>query len=478
MRTNGRLYSIHFRNPRDIDKTMIDPEAAVGHRTGTMDWATRDEAESPFDEHDEIAKPEGRRGCAVDVVCVRRHDGRLACSEWGVRFGVQQSAWSKKVSRAYDSMTSGLSRLRASYSATQRRRRALRERTTDFSDDEVNEDEDIDECESESPPEEPAIISLLVNDSVIEDVTMAIERDGSCAFVQPNHTHAAHSLRPTAEQLESCQLRPGLNSLRIELRRGSLFEVARARCFLWERTDPVVVCDIDGTVTRTDVRGFIDSLVNQAPSVAHPGVCAFFEDLARDANVLYLTSRPIVLADMTRTYLAALEQPSNIDTPFNRLSPSRLGRIPSPVASRRTQHASCRMPDGPVITSRENIVGAIYSELVAKTPDIFKTKVLRDVNNTYEQLAFKAGFGNRITDCRAYARAGIATDAIFMIDPESRLAVPFAPNDARPTFHGYVDSRLRARLYHILESTPSLRPLISGRMPTRSVSISNRSGAH
>lgn len=456
---------------------MIDPEAAVGHRTGTMDWATAEEAERSFDEHDEITKPQGRRGCAVDVVCVRRHDGRLACSEWGVRFGVQQSAWSKKVSRAYDSMTSGLSRLRASYSATQRRRRALRERTTDFSDDEVNDDEDIDQCESESHCEEPAIVSLLVNDSIIEDVAMTVELDGSCAFVMPNHTGGGHSLRPSAEQLESFQLRPGLNSLRIELRRGSLFEVARARCFLWRRTDPVVVCDIDGTVTRTDVRGFVDSLVNQAPSVAHPGVCSFFEDLARDANVLYLTSRPIVLADMTRTYIAALEQPSNIDTLVNRRSPRRLGRIPPPVASQRTQDASCRLPDGPVITSRENIVGALYSELVAKTPDIFKTKVLRDINNTYEQLAFKAGFGNRITDCRAYARAGIATDAIFMIDPESNLAVPFAPNNAKPTFNGYVDSRLRARLYHILESTPSLRPLVSGRTPIRCVSISRCAGA-
>ncbi|KAJ8598819.1 hypothetical protein CTAYLR_008658 [Chrysophaeum taylorii] len=372
--------------------------------------------------------PKARRGHAVDVICVRRCTGELACSEWGVRFAMPSSL-TRNMARAYESMASSFARLGG--------------RQRSFSEDE-NFDEEMDA---------PATVVASVNGRVVPGLELHFERDGSCSFGRLR-------LKPTSSELELCGLREGKNALRVELSRGKRLDVAHARIFLWRRDDPVMVCDVDGTITRTDVRGFVDSVVAEAPSNAHAGVCEFFGDLADDrrANILYLTSRPIALADLTRNFIATLQQPQ-----YERFGDPR--------------RAWRRMPDGPVVTSRANIVGALYSELVAKTPDVFKTKALLDVNQAYEALAFKAGFGNRHTDCKAYARAGIPVDAIYLIDPNSTITVPFRRPDATaPPFFGYADPRLRAVVAAALtRCAPLPRPLMrapsGGIILTRSTSV-------
>ena len=87
--------------------------------------------------------------------------------------------------------------------------------------------------------------------------------------------------------------------------------------------------------------------------ISHPfpaQVCAFLGGVvAPRARVLYLTSRPVALAASTRAFLASLRQ-------------GRDG-----------------LPDGPLVTSGEGLLGAVYAEVVAKTPDVFKTRALLDV---------------------------------------------------------------------------------------------------
>lgn len=266
---------------------------------------------------------------------------------------------------------------------------------------------------------------ILVNDRVV-DIDVRLDNEGYCIF--------GSRRKPAADELAKMSLRRGVNSLRVECGH----QVAEARIFLWTPEKPVVVCDVDGTITRTDVRGFVDSVVADSPTVAHAGVCRFFASL--DANIVYLTSRPIAIVDLTRGFLKAL-----------------------------TQHG-VSMPDGPLLTSRDNIIGALYTELVSKAPDVFKTRALLDVAAAYGRRAtpFKAGFGNKTTDYRAYARAGVPHDAIFSIDPDSKLRLPlFTPS---PVYMSYTDPALIAHFGTLLVSSRHvLRPVY--RPPGRSTSL-------
>ncbi|KAH8095305.1 phosphatidylinositol transporter [Aureococcus anophagefferens] len=231
-----------------------------------------------------------RRGSSIDVVVVRRRDGSLACTAFVVRFEPPTTErLSRGLSAAYASLERGVARLRSDD-------RPLR--------DGFDEDGD-DLCDDDAA-------------------------DGDA--------------RPRRRWRWG--LRPGSNALTFEFGR----QVAEARAFLWDAGDRVVVCDVDGTITASDVRGFLDSTMSAAPSFAHGGVCAFLGGVvAPRARVLYLTSRPVALAASTRAFLASLRQ-------------GRDG-----------------LPDGPLVTSGEGLLGAVYAEVVAKTPDVFKTRALLDL---------------------------------------------------------------------------------------------------
>lgn len=53
-----------------------------------------------------------------------------------------------------------------------------------------------------------------------------------------------------------------------------------AHIYLWNVRDHVVVIDIDGTVTKSNVRGVISTIVTENYGHVHDGVCAFFSNLA------------------------------------------------------------------------------------------------------------------------------------------------------------------------------------------------------
>ncbi|KAH8058594.1 phosphatidylinositol transporter [Aureococcus anophagefferens] len=73
-------------------------------------------------------------------------------------------------------------------------------------------------------------------------------------------------------------------------------------------------------------------------------------------------------------------------------------------ADRRCRFAGGRggLPGGPLVTSGEGLLGAVYAEVVAKTPDVFKTRALLDVAAAFGgdpgASPVVLGFGNRDTD--------------------------------------------------------------------------------
>jgi len=174
--------------------------------------------------------------------------------------------------------------------------------------------------------------------------------------------------------------------------------------WVWRANDIVLVSDVDGTVTKSDVRGHWNTTVRQKVGLshrgyAHDGICRLFDHIVETHNcrLIYLTARPLDLTNETRSYLETLEQ-NNI-----------------------------LLPSGPVITDSTTYYGSLRREVVEKTSHVFKTEyleLLRDLfakcgRDIARQPVFMMGFGNKDTDAMAYAAVGIPHVLTFLIDSNS-----------------------------------------------------------
>ena len=78
---------------------------------------------------------------------------------------------------------------------------------------------------------------------------------------------------------------------------------------MWDSTDLVVISDIDGTITKSDVIGLLSNAVEQYDSHTHRGICKLYSDLGKlNLRFVYLTSRPISLMSFTRKYVVTVSQ--------------------------------------------------------------------------------------------------------------------------------------------------------------------------
>jgi phosphatidate phosphatase PAH1 len=84
----------------------------------------------------------------------------------------------------------------------------------------------------------------------------------------------------------------------------------RAWVHLWGAHDRVVVSDIDGTMTRSDVIGYIDTVQLRKYDYTHAGICRLYSHLAatHEVRFVYLTSRPISMLEPTRAYIEGCRQ--------------------------------------------------------------------------------------------------------------------------------------------------------------------------
>jgi phosphatidate phosphatase LPIN len=113
---------------------------------------------------------------------------------------------------------------------------------------------------------------------------------------------------------------------------------------------------------------------------------------ANGYHIVYLTSRPLVLACSTRRYLERLD-----------------------------------LPMSPVVTSPYSARVSLLREL-NRSSHFFKAHALKGIQDTFQPSdddvgvsVFHSGFGNRDTDVKAYAAAGIAPHRSFVIDVRGRV---------------------------------------------------------
>ena len=88
---------------------------------------------------------------------------------------------------------------------------------------------------------------------------------------------------PSSEILRNLGLLRGRNIILFECQALDV----RAECsvFLWSVNDKVVVVDIDGTLTRSDVRGYVETVYLGRYDYVHEGAVSFFSSLEHTFGV-------------------------------------------------------------------------------------------------------------------------------------------------------------------------------------------------
>ncbi|XP_016095281.1 phosphatidate phosphatase LPIN2-like isoform X2 [Sinocyclocheilus grahami] len=116
------------------------------------------------------------------------------------------------------------------------------------------------------------------------------------------HTYRK-SLRLSSDQILSLKLKEGPNDVTFSI---TTQYQGTCRCegtiYLWNWDDKVIISDIDGTITKSDVFGQI--LPQFGKDWTHQGIAKLYHSVAENGyKFLYCSARAIGMADMTRGYL-------------------------------------------------------------------------------------------------------------------------------------------------------------------------------
>ncbi|XP_063702391.1 phosphatidate phosphatase LPIN3 isoform X2 [Culicoides brevitarsis] len=200
------------------------------------------------------------------------------------------------------------------------------------------------------------------------------------------------SLRLTSKQIEKLNLKSGQNEVVFSVT-TAYQGTSRCKCYLfkWKYNDKVVISDIDGTITRSDVLGHILPMVGK--DWAQFGVAQLFSKIEQNGyKLLYLSARAIGQSRATREYLRSIRQ------------------------------GNVKLPDGPLLLNPTSLISAFHREVIERKPEQFKIACLSDIQALFpDKNPFYAGYGNRINDVWAYRAVGIPIMRIFTINTKGEL---------------------------------------------------------
>ena len=166
----------------------------------------------------------------------------------------------------------------------------------------------------------------------------------------------------------------------------------QAHAYLWDWNAKVVVSDVDGTITKSDVLGHLAPMVGKDWN--HEGVAQLYNNIKENGyQLMFLSSRAISQSKGTRRYLEKLTQDGETLT------------------------------QGPVMLAPDPLSTALYREVVVRRPQEFKMRCLQTIRNLFppDWNPFYAGFGNRETDTVSYAHVGVPPGRNFTINPKSEV---------------------------------------------------------
>lgn len=233
-------------------------------------------------------------------------------------------------------------------------------------------------------------------------------------FSEADYESECFSFLPSSQQLADLDLKPGANEIRFVISSRSACEL-RCRIFLWRNDSKIVISDVDGTITRSDVLGHLLPAVGRDWSQV--GVAGLYSQIAKNGyKMLYLTARPIGQAAQTRDFLHNVTQ------------------------------GTARLPNGPVLMSPNRLVESFTREVILRKPHEFKIACLRDIRCLFPPTynPFHAGFGNRDTDVISYRAVGLIPQRIFVVNPRGEIVVMKATFESTASY-----SSLRALVENV-----------------------------
>uniref|UniRef100_A0A671UTM1 phosphatidate phosphatase n=1 Tax=Sparus aurata TaxID=8175 RepID=A0A671UTM1_SPAAU len=208
----------------------------------------------------------------------------------------------------------------------------------------------------------------------------------------PCHSYKK-SLRLSSDQIASLKLREGPNDVTFSI---TTQYQGTCRCegtiYLWNWDDKVIISDIDGTITKSDVFGQI--LPQLGKDWTHQGIAKLYHSVHENGyKFLYCSARAIGMADMTRGYLHWVNDRGTL------------------------------LPQGPLMLSPSSLFSAFHREIIEKKPEKFKIECLTDIKNLFfpNKNPFYAAFGNRASDVFAYKQVGVPVCRIFTVNPKGEL---------------------------------------------------------
>jgi hypothetical protein len=281
----------------------------------------------------------------------------------------------------------------------------------------VHADESVDEDIDENT------ITVFVNERRCLHVKATLSDNGMVLFY--DSAVGSYQRNPSSATLRAMQLRHGQNTIRCRVEEAGC--TAEFSLWVYDPLDKLVIMDVDGTVTKSDVRGYIESVFVGRYKYVHRGLPQFLNTLVESmhVNILYLTSRPIYHINQTKQLIENA-----------RKGDSRKGMGPE------------GLPAGPVFPNRETLCAAAYREFSGNTvefkasslvsiADVFQAAYAAVAKDTFEEngvlvaspttaamaYPFVLGIGNKVKDAIAYNHAGLKPHQILIIDTRSELVV-------------------------------------------------------
>ncbi|XP_055809270.1 phosphatidate phosphatase PAH1-like isoform X2 [Solanum dulcamara] len=200
---------------------------------------------------------------------------------------------------------------------------------------------------------------------------------------------------PTSSQITSLNLKEGQNMVTFIFSTRVLGEQkVESHIYLWKWNAKIVISDVDGTITKSDVLGQFMPLVGK--DWTHFGTARLFSAIKENGyQLLFLSARAIVQAYLTKNFLFNLKQDGKT------------------------------LPTGPVVISPDGLFPSLYREVIRRAPHEFKIACLEDIKVLFPQdyNPFYAGFGNRDTDEFSYRKIGIPKGKIFIINPKGEVSI-------------------------------------------------------
>ena len=201
------------------------------------------------------------------------------------------------------------------------------------------------------------------------------------------------SFFPSSNQIKELNLQPEKNEICFVCRTSSSgIQTLKSYIYLWSYNSKIIISDVDGTITRSDVLGQLLPIFGR--DWTHEGITELFTKIINQGyKLIYLTSRAIGQSTMTKNYLNALIQEKK------------------------------SLPPGPLIMSPDGLFTSLKREVIERKPHLLKIPVLSELKNLFPQntTPFFAGFGNRETDGVAYRYVNIPLNNIFIIDTSSKV---------------------------------------------------------